>query len=177
VAIYGSSYGGYAVLAGLAFTPDKFACGVDMFGPSHLRTFIESIPPQWQPMRALFDVRVGNIDDPGDRDRLEAASPLAHVERIKRPVLIAQGARDPRVKRDESDRMVAALKKHGTQVDYVVYPDEGHGFSKSANRVDFQGRAESFLARCLGGRTQLAPPPSATAPATVTPKADRAPAR
>jgi dipeptidyl aminopeptidase/acylaminoacyl peptidase len=184
VAIYGSSYGGYAVLAGLAFAPEKFACGVDMFGPSHLRTFIESIPPQWQPMRALFDVRVGNIDDPRDREKLEAASPLAHIDRIKRPVLIAQGARDPRVKREESDRMVAALKKHGTQVDYAVYPDEGHGFTRAANRVDFQGRAEDFLARCLGGRTQPAPASTAVrAPApgpspsgVVTPGAeDRAP--
>jgi dipeptidyl aminopeptidase/acylaminoacyl peptidase len=186
VAIYGSSYGGYAVLAGLAFAPEKFACGVDMFGPSHLRTFIESIPPQWQPMRALFDVRVGNIDDPKDSEKLEAASPLAHVDRIKRPVLIAQGARDPRVKRDESDRMVAALKKHGTQVDYVVYPDEGHGFTKATNRVDFQGRAEAFLARCLGGRTQpapattgaRAPAPGPSLPGVVTPREkDQAPAR
>lgn len=185
VAIYGSSYGGYAVLAGLAFAPEKFACGVDMFGPSHLRTFIESIPPQWQPMRALLDVRVGNIDDPGDREKLEAASPLAHVDRIKRPVLIAQGARDPRVKREESDRMVAALKQRGTRVDYVVYPDEGHGFTKPADRVDFQARAEGFLARCLRGRMQPAPDAAARAPAAgrspsrvVTPRAeDRALAR
>jgi dipeptidyl aminopeptidase/acylaminoacyl peptidase len=167
LAVYGSSYGGYATLAALTFAPSKFACGVDMFGPSHLRTFIESVPPQWKPMRAVLDTRIGNVDDPADLKLLEEVSPLAHADRIRRPLLIAQGARDPRVKRAESDRMVEALRGRKAEVEYVVYPDEGHGFSKPANRVDFQSRAERFLAKCLGGRSEA--PAAPAAPATERP--------
>jgi dipeptidyl aminopeptidase/acylaminoacyl peptidase len=154
VAIYGGSYGGYAALAGVTFTPEAFACAVDIVGPSNLRTLIASIPPYWKPMRALFDVRMGNVDDPKDAPLIEAASPLFRADRIVRPLLIGQGANDPRVKQAESEQVVAAIARNGGKVTYVLYPDEGHGFARPENRIDFNARAEAFLARHLGGRAE-----------------------
>jgi len=154
VGIMGGSYGGYATLAGAAFTPEVFRCGVDIVGPSNLFTLIHSIPPYWKPLRALFDRRIGNVDAPADKALLEAASPLFSADRIRIPLLIGQGANDPRVKQAESEQIVAALEKHGLPVTYVVYPDEGHGFARPENSLDFNARAETFLAQYLGGRVE-----------------------
>ncbi|MBX3747835.1 MAG: S9 family peptidase [Verrucomicrobiae bacterium] len=152
VAITGGSYGGYATLAGLAFTPDVFACGVDIVGPSNLETLLRSIPPYWKPVLSMFNVRIGNVNDPADAELIRNASPLFRAHQIQRPLLIGQGANDPRVKQPESEQIVAAIEKNGGSVVYVLYPDEGHGFARPENRLDFQGREEQFLARHLGGR-------------------------
>jgi dipeptidyl aminopeptidase/acylaminoacyl peptidase len=152
VAIMGGSYGGYATLAGLTFTPEVFACGVDIVGPSNLKTLIASIPPYWKPIRSMFDVRMGNVDEPKDADLVKNASPLFKADRIVRPLLIGQGANDPRVNVKESEQIVDAIEKNKGSVTYVVYSDEGHGFARPENRVDFNARAEKFLAGCLGGR-------------------------
>ncbi len=154
VAIMGGSYGGYSALAAVTFTPEKFACSVDIVGPSNLKTLVQSIPPYWKPMRATFDVRMGNIDDPKDADLIKDASPLFKAERIVRPLLIGQGANDPRVKQAESEQIVAAIEKNHGKVTYVLYPDEGHGFARSENRIDFNARAEAFLGANLGGRVE-----------------------
>jgi len=154
VAIMGGSYGGYATLAGLTFTPEKFACGVDIVGPSNLRTLIHSIPPYWKPIRSLFDVRMGNVDDPNDAELIKNASPLLKADGIVRPLLIGQGANDPRVKQAESEQIVEAIEKNSGRVTYVLYPDEGHGFARPENRIDFNARAEAFLAQNLGGRAE-----------------------
>jgi dipeptidyl aminopeptidase/acylaminoacyl peptidase len=154
VAILGGSYGGYATLAAAAFDPDVFRCGVDIVGPSNLFTLLKSVPPYWKPIRAMFDRRIGNIDDPADKALLESASPLFSADRIRIPLLIGHGANDPRVKQAESEQIVAALEKHGLGVTYVVYPDEGHGFARPENAMDFNARAEAFLARYLGGRVE-----------------------
>jgi dipeptidyl aminopeptidase/acylaminoacyl peptidase len=154
VAIMGGSYGGYAALAGAAFTPELFRCAVDIVGPSSLFTLIGSIPPYWKPMRSVFDKRVGNVDDPKDAELLRRASPLYSAEKIKIPMLIAQGANDPRVKQAESEQIVEAIAKNGKQATYVLYPDEGHGFARPENRIDFYARAEAFLAQYLGGRAE-----------------------
>ncbi len=152
IGIMGGSYGGYATLAGLAFTPDLYACGVDIVGPSNLFTLLESIPPYWKPMVALFHTRMGHPEK--DAELLRAASPLFHAENIRAPLLIGQGANDPRVKRQESLQIVEALRRLGREVEYVEYPDEGHGFYRPENRLDFFRRAERFLARHLGGRAE-----------------------
>jgi dipeptidyl aminopeptidase/acylaminoacyl peptidase len=154
VAIYGGSYGGYAALAGVTFTPDTFACAVDIVGPSNLKTLVNSIPPYWKPLRSTFDVRMGNVDDPNDADLIKNASPLFKADRIKKPLLIGQGANDPRVNKAESEQIVAAIEKNGGKVTYVVYSDEGHGFARPENRLDFNARAEAFLGSCLGGRVE-----------------------
>jgi dipeptidyl aminopeptidase/acylaminoacyl peptidase len=154
VAIVGGSYGGYAALAGVTMTPEAFACAVDIVGPSNLKTLIASIPPYWKPMRALFDARMGNVDDPKDAELIRNASPLFKADKIVRPLLIGQGANDPRVKQAESEQIVAAIEKHGGKVTYVLYPDEGHGFARPENRIDFNARAEAFLAEHLGGRAE-----------------------
>lgn len=154
VAIFGGSYGGYAALAGLTFTPEKFACGVDIVGPSNLKTLIASIPPYWKTFRSVFDVRMGNVDDPKDADLIRNASPLFKADKIVKPLLIGQGANDPRVKQAESEQIVAAIEKNGGNVTYVLYPDEGHGFARPENRIDFNARAEAFLATTLGGRAE-----------------------
>jgi dipeptidyl aminopeptidase/acylaminoacyl peptidase len=154
VAIMGGSYGGYSALAGAAFTPELFRCSVDIVGPSNLFTLIRSIPPYWKPMLGLFAKRLGDIDDPKDEPLLRAASPLFSAERIRIPILIGQGANDPRVKQAESEQIVAAIEKNGGAVTYVLYPDEGHGFARPENRTDFNARAEAFLADCLGGRAE-----------------------
>ena len=150
VAIYGGSYGGYAALAGVAFTPDLYRCAVDIVGPSNLKTLIETIPPYWQPQIALFHQRVGNPET--DAEFLWSRSPLSRAASIKTPLLIAQGANDPRVKQAESEQIVAALRDAGIDHEYMLFPDEGHGFAKPENRLKFYAEAERFLARYLGGR-------------------------
>lgn len=157
VAIMGGSYGGYAALAGLSFTPTTFACGVDLVGPSSIATLLRSIPPYWKTMLAEFHTRVGNPDDPKDAELIRAASPLFAADKIVRPLLIGQGANDPRVKQAESEQIVAAIRKRGGAVTYVVYGDEGHGFARPDNRLDFSARIEAFLKPCLGGRAEPAP--------------------
>jgi dipeptidyl aminopeptidase/acylaminoacyl peptidase len=152
VAIYGGSYGGYAALAGAAFTPDEFRCAVDIVGPSNLKTLIETIPPYWAPMVALFHTRVGDPDQ--DAGFLWSRSPLSRAADIRTPLLIAQGANDPRVKQAESEQIVAALREHGIDYEYLLFPDEGHGFAKPENRLRFYAAAERFLARHLGGRAE-----------------------
>lgn len=154
VAIMGGSYGGYATLAGLTFTPDAFACGVDIVGPSNLITLLESIPPYWGPIRTLFTSRMGNPDTEEGRALLVERSPLTHVENIRKPLLIGQGANDPRVKQAESDQIVEAMQSRGIPVTYALYPDEGHGFARPPNRLSFNAVTESFLAQCLGGRSE-----------------------
>ena len=152
IAIYGGSYGGYAALVGATFTPDVFACAVDIVGPSNLKTLIESIPPYWAPMLTQFKQRVGDPDT--EPDFLWSRSPLSRVDQIRIPMLIAQGANDPRVKQAESDQIVAAMEQRGIPHRYLVYPDEGHGFAKPQNAMSFQAEAERFLAEHLGGRCE-----------------------
>ena len=147
VAIYGGSYGGYAALAGAAFTPGVYRCAIDVVGPSNLITLIQSIPPYWEPMKRVFDLRVGAVDT--EEAFLKSRSPLFHVDKIDIPLLIAQGAHDPRVKQAESEQIVAALRSRGKPVEYLLYPDEGHGFAKPENRLDFYAKAEAFLAKHL----------------------------
>jgi len=154
IGIMGGSYGGYCALAAVTFTPEVFACSVDIVGPSNLKTLIGTIPPYWKPMRAVFDVRLGNVDDPKDAELVKNASPLNSANRIVRPLLIGQGANDPRVKQAESEQIVEAIEKNHGHVIYVVYPDEGHGFARPENRTDFNARAESFLGEHLGGRVE-----------------------
>jgi dipeptidyl aminopeptidase/acylaminoacyl peptidase len=149
IAIYGGSYGGYAALVGAAFTPDVFRCAVDIVGPSNLKTLIESVPPYWEPLIAQFHRRVGNPET--ESDFLWSRSPLSKVDQIRIPLLIAQGANDPRVKQAESEQIVAALKARGIDHEYLLFEDEGHGFAKPNNRLRFYAAAEAFLARHLGG--------------------------
>jgi dipeptidyl aminopeptidase/acylaminoacyl peptidase len=149
-AIYGGSYGGYAALAGATFTPDLFRCAVDIVGPSNLKTLIETIPPYWAPLIAQFHRRVG--DPAVDAEFLWSRSPLSRASSIRIPLLIAQGANDPRVKQAESEQIVAALREAGIDHEYMLFPDEGHGFAKPENRLRFYAAAERFLARHLGGR-------------------------
>jgi dipeptidyl aminopeptidase/acylaminoacyl peptidase len=152
VAIFGGSYGGYAALAGVTFTPDLYRCAVDIVGPSNLKTLIETIPPYWQPQIALFHRRVGNPET--DAEFLWSRSPLSRAASIKTPLLIAQGANDPRVKQAESEQIVAAMRDAGIDYEYILFPDEGHGFAKPENRLRFYAAAERFLARHLGGRVE-----------------------
>jgi len=150
VAIYGGSYGGYAALVGAAFTPDVFCCAVDIVGPSNLKTLLETIPPYWAPMIAQLYRRVGNPET--DEEFLWSRSPLSRARDIRIPLLIAQGANDPRVKQAESEQIVAALTEAGIDHEYMLFPDEGHGFAKPENRIKFYTAAERFLAKYLGGR-------------------------
>ncbi|TDI47183.1 MAG: S9 family peptidase [Acidobacteria bacterium] len=154
IAIMGGSYGGYATLVGLTFTPDKFACGVDIVGPSNLITLLDSIPPYWEPMKKLFTSRVGDPDTEEGHTILVNASPLTHVDKITKPLLIGQGANDPRVKQAESDQIVDAMNAKNIPVTYVLYPDEGHGFARPENMLSFVSVAETFLGDCLGGRVE-----------------------
>ena len=154
VAIMGGSYGGYAVLAGLTFTPDVFACGVDIVGPSNIVSLIQSFPSYWKPMLNNYKRRVGDPDNPEDLKALEKISPLFFADKINKPLFIAQGAHDPRVKQAESDQIVAAMKKHNIPVMYSLYPDEGHGFARPENRISHYAMTEQFLARILGGRAE-----------------------
>lgn len=154
VAIMGGSYGGYAALVGVTFTPTDFACGVSIVGPSNLNTLLASIPPYWEPIKRQFATRVGDPETEAGRQLLEERSPLNYVDRIQRPLLIGQGANDPRVKQPESDQIVAAMEAKQIPVSYVLFPDEGHGFARPQNRIAFNAVAESFLGNCLGGRVE-----------------------
>ncbi len=147
IGIYGASYGGYAVLAGLAFTPDLYACGVDYVGVSNLFTLLETIPPYWKPMLEMMYEMVGHPET--DAELLRAASPVFHADKITAPLFIAQGARDPRVKKSESDQIVEALKKRGVEVPYMVKDNEGHGFRNEENRFELYEAVEKFLGRHL----------------------------
>jgi dipeptidyl aminopeptidase/acylaminoacyl peptidase len=154
VAIMGGSYGGYATLVGLAFTPDTFACGVDIVGPSNLVSFLQTIPPYWAPTVELWASRVGDYRTEEGRSFLAQRSPLTFVDQITKPLLIGQGANDPRVKRSESDQIVETMQQKGIPVTYVLYPDEGHGFARPENRLSFFAVTEQFLADHLGGRSE-----------------------
>lgn len=153
VAIMGGSYGGYATLVGLTFTPDVFACGVDIVGPSNLVTLLQNIPPYWMPILPMLTTRIGaDAQSEEGRRYLEQRSPLNYVDKIRRPLLIGQGANDPRVKQVESDQIVRAMQNKNIPVTYVLYPDEGHGFQRPQNRTSFNAVVEAFLAQHLGGR-------------------------
>ncbi len=154
VAIMGGSYGGYATLAGLTLTPETFACGVDIVGPSNLITLMNSIPPYWKPLFEMFAARMGDPRTEEGRALLTERSPLTHVDKISRPLLIAQGANDPRVKQAESDQIVEAMRAKEIPVTYALFPDEGHGFARPENRLAFYAIAEAFLADCLGGTVE-----------------------
>jgi dipeptidyl aminopeptidase/acylaminoacyl peptidase len=147
VAIYGGSYGGYATLAGLAFTPELYACGVDYVGVSNLFTFIKTIPPYWKPMLDMMYEMVG--DPEKDKALLAEISPALHADKIRAPLLIAQGAKDPRVNIEESNQMVAALNARGVDVEYLVKENEGHGFQNEENRFEFYEAMERFLEKHL----------------------------
>jgi dipeptidyl aminopeptidase/acylaminoacyl peptidase len=154
VAIMGGSYGGYATLVGLTFTPDLFACGVDIVGPSNLNTLLNSIPKYWEPEIELMTRRVGDHRTAEGQKFLESRSPLNFVDKITKPLLIGQGANDPRVKKAEADQIVKAMTERSIPVTYVLYPDEGHGFARPPNRISFNAVTEAFLAKYLGGRAE-----------------------
>jgi len=149
VCIMGGSYGGYATLAGLAFSPDAFCCGVDIVGPSNLNTLLATIPPYWSTMVAAFHKRMG-----ADEEFLNSQSPLFKAQEIKAPLMIGQGANDPRVKQAESDQIAAAVRANGQPVEYYNFPDEGHGFLRPENNMAFNAAVEQFLAKYLGGRAE-----------------------
>ncbi len=154
VAIYGGSYGGYATLVGLTFTPDTFCCGVDIVGPSNLETLLNSIPPYWASYLDVLTRKTGDHRTEEGRAFLKSRSPITFVDRIKKPLLIAQGKHDPRVKQAESDQIVQKMQEKKIPVTYVLYPDEGHGFARPQNRMSFYSVAEHFLAAHLGGRSE-----------------------
>lgn len=158
VAIMGGSYGGYATLAGLAFTPDLYVCGVDIVGPSNIFTLLESIPPYWEAGRAFLYGMVGDPNTDEGKERIREASPLFSVDKISKPLLIIQGSNDPRVKQAEADQIVIALRDKGKKVDYLLAKDEGHGFAKPLNRMAMYAEVEKFLAEILGGRYQAEMP-------------------
>ena len=153
IAIFGFSYGGYATLVGLTITPEIFACGVDVFGISNLVTFTQSVPQYWKNWMPLWYKYVGNPDDPEDRRRMKAQSPLFRADQIQRPLLIVQGANDARVKQQESDQIVDAMRKAGKDVEYIIFKDEGHSIRNWQNRIIFYRKLEDFLAGHLGGRS------------------------
>jgi dipeptidyl aminopeptidase/acylaminoacyl peptidase len=159
VAIYGGSYGGYAALAGLAFTPELYAAGVSFVGPSNLLTLLASLPPQWHTGRQFQEEYIGRLDNPNDVVRLRRQSPLFSANKIVAPLLVVQGANDPRVKKQESEQIVKALYSAGHQVEYLLAHDEGHGFANETNRLAFSVALEFFLAKHLGGRYQKDVPP------------------
>jgi dipeptidyl aminopeptidase/acylaminoacyl peptidase len=150
IGIYGGSYGGYATLAGITFTPDLYAAAVNYVGVSNLFTFMNTIPPYWEPFRVMMYEMVG--DPKKDEAMMRAASPVFHVDRIRTPLLVAQGARDPRVNKAESDQIVEALKKRGVEVEYIVKDNEGHGFANEENRFEFYGAMERFFTQHLKPR-------------------------
>ncbi len=152
IGIYGGSYGGYATLAGLAFTPEMYACGVDLVGPSDLRTLIASFPSYWGPRKTRWLRRIGDVL--ADEELNRRLSPLYHADAMRAPLLIGHGANDPRVVLANSEAIVRALRDRGVPVAFIVYPDEGHGFAREENAQDFYGRMEEFLARHLGGRAE-----------------------
>ncbi|MCJ1960975.1 alpha/beta hydrolase family protein [Novosphingobium mangrovi (ex Hu et al. 2023)] len=154
VAILGGSYGGYATLVGMTMTPERFACGVDMVGPSNLQTLMNTFPAYWGAQLEQFYRRMGDPRTEDGRAMLAERSPINHVDAIRKPLLIAQGANDPRVNIDESDQIVAAMTERGIPVTYLVFPDEGHGFARPENSIAFAAASENFLQTCLGGRAQ-----------------------
>ena len=154
VGIMGGSYGGYATLAGVAFTPDVYAAGVSIVGPSNLITLLDSIPPYWEAGRIIFHERMGDPTTPEGKAQLVRQSPLTSAQKIKTPLLVAQGANDPRVKKAESDQIVIALRDRGFPVEYIVAPDEGHGFQRPVNSMAMWAASEEFFAKHLGGRVQ-----------------------
>jgi dipeptidyl aminopeptidase/acylaminoacyl peptidase len=158
VAIMGGSYGGYATLAGVAFTPDLYAAAVSIVGPSNLHTLLESIPPYWEAGRKMFHARMGDPTTPEGKKQLERQSPLNAAAKIRTPLLVVQGANDPRVKKAESDQIVIALRDRGFPVEYLVAPDEGHGFARPVNNMAMFATIEKFLAKHLGGRYQESMP-------------------
>jgi dipeptidyl aminopeptidase/acylaminoacyl peptidase len=162
IAIMGGSYGGYATLAGLAFTPDVYAAGVSIVGPSNLITLLDSIPPYWESIRKLFTQRMGDPGTAEGRAQLERQSPLNSANKIKSPLLVIQGANDPRVKKAESDQIVVALRERGFPVEYIVAPDEGHGFARPVNNMAMFAASEKFLAKHIGGRYQESMTPEVT---------------
>jgi dipeptidyl aminopeptidase/acylaminoacyl peptidase len=173
VGIMGGSYGGYATLAGVAFTPDLYAAAVSIVGPSNLITLLESIPPYWEAGRIIFHERMGNPTTPEGRAQLVRQSPLTSAQKIKTPLLVAQGANDPRVKKAESEQIVIALRDRGFPVEYILAPDEGHGFRRPVNSMALWAASEAFLAKHLGGRFQEGATPEVAArlkEITVDPK-------
>lgn len=154
VAIYGGSYGGYATLAGITKTPELYACAIDYVGVSNLFTFMNTIPPYWEPFKKMMYEMVGDPGNAADSLMLRANSPVFHADKIKCPLFIAQGAKDPRVNKDESDQMVAALKQRGVDVEYMVKDNEGHGFHNEENRFEFYRAMENFLGDHLGGKKE-----------------------
>lgn len=154
IGIMGGSYGGYATLAGMTFTPDFYAAGVSIVGPSNLMTLLESIPPYWESIRKMFHERMGDPNTEAGKAQLESQSPFFHAKKIKTPLMVVQGANDPRVKKAESDQIVVAMRDLGLPVEYICAPDEGHGFSRPENNMAFLAAAEKFLAKHLGGRYQ-----------------------
>jgi dienelactone hydrolase len=158
IGIMGGSYGGYATLAGVTFTPDVYAAAVSIVGPSNLITLLESIPPYWEPIRKLFYERMGDPNTAEGKAQLLRQSPLTSADKIKTPLLVIQGANDPRVTKRESDQIVIALRDRGFPVEYIVAPDEGHGFARPVNNMASFATAEKFLAKHLGGRYQESMP-------------------
>ena len=163
IGILGGSYGGYATLAGVTFTPDVYAAAVDIVGPSNLITLMQSIPPYWEPIRKMFYARMGNPNTPGGEDLLKERSPLNYASKIKTPLLVVQGANDPRVNKREADQIVVALRDRGFPVEYLLAPDEGHGFARPVNNMAMFMASEKFLAKYLGGRYQKGGTPETTA--------------
>ncbi|MBW6491819.1 MAG: S9 family peptidase [Lentimicrobium sp.] len=173
VAIMGGSYGGYATLAGLAFTPDVYACGVSIVGPSNLITLLNSIPSYWESIRKIFYERMGDPSTPEGQADLEKMSPLFSASKISAPLMVVQGANDPRVKQHESVQIVVALRDRGFPVEYIVAPDEGHGFAHPVNNIAMLAAVEKFLSKHLGGRYQESMKPKVAArlkEITVDPK-------
>ena len=173
VGIMGGSYGGYATLAGVAFTPDLYAAAVSIVGPSNLLTLLETIPPYWEAGRIIFHTRMGNPNTPEGKKQLERQSPLNSAQKIKTPLLVVQGANDPRVKKAESEQIVIALRDRGFPVEYLLAPDEGHGFARPVNNMAMMDAAEAFLGKHLGGRVQEGGTPEVVArlkEITVDPK-------
>ena len=154
VAIMGGSYGGYATLVGLTFTPETFACGVDIVGPANLNTLLSTVPPYWASFFEQLTRRMGDPRTEAGQAWLTERSPLSRADAITKPLLIGQGANDPRVKQAESDQIVEAMTAKNIPVTYVLFPDEGHGFARPENNKAFNAVAEGFLETCLGGRSQ-----------------------
>jgi len=152
VAIYGGSYGGYAALCGLAFTPEEFACGVDIVGPSNLVTLMENVPSWWVSFRSFHSYFIGDVLT--EKAFLESRSPLFKADQITKPLLIAQGANDPRVSKQESDQIVERMKDNNKSVEYLLFENEGHNFQRPETRLTFYEKAEQFLAAHLGGRAE-----------------------
>jgi dienelactone hydrolase len=163
VAIMGGSYGGYATLAGVAYTPDVYAAAVSIVGPSNLITLLDSIPPYWESFKKTMYARMADPGTPEGKKRLEEMSPLNYAKNIKTPLMIMQGANDPRVNKAESEQIVVALRDRGFPVEYILFPDEGHGFARPVNSLASMAAAEQFLAKRIGGRVQEGGTPAALA--------------